>query len=235
MEENRAERDTCRPSAAHDEAGSSAEDDRPTHAQPMGEMDEDTGGETGGDAGGEPAGAHRVELGGEARRKRRKTQPHPSSDIYVSEFLHGEKSNGRLATSMKDADAQQAKQEFYERLGRVLVLDTDSGDSHGDCVVLQSTQNEKIVEMSPFTTLMSYFTKPAQMREGKFRALIMAGTQRYVRISSCSRHQHHWRFPLTAFCSIPETENVGDPESTSNRCTSSRTSDTLPLTLSGHG
>lgn len=175
--------DPRRSSERDDEAGSSAEDDKPSTAQPLERpLGKNSGLPDGAGVSGGVDGVGGVGSGPgvEARRKRRKTQPHSSSDIYVSEFLQEEKKNGRLMTSLRDADAQVAKQEFYERLGRVLFLNNDIRDERGDCVVLQSTQNENIIKMSPFTTLMSYFTKPAQMREGKFRALIMAGTQRYV-------------------------------------------------------
>lgn len=109
---------------------------------------------------------------GSSRRKRRKTHPHPASDVYVSEFSPTDKAGGRLARDLKDPQVVSAKQAFYEKLATVLILSDGSG--LGDCVVLQKTKNEKLIEMSPFTALVDHFPKQMRMPEGSFRVIVNA-------------------------------------------------------------
>ena len=109
---------------------------------------------------------------GSSRRKRRKTHPHPASDVYVSEFSPTDKAGGLLARDLKDPQVVSAKQAFYEKLATVLILSDGSG--LGDCVVLQKTKNEKLIEMSPFTALVDHFPKQMRMPEGSFRVIVNA-------------------------------------------------------------
>ena len=132
----------------------------------------------------DPAAPHPVTDPSQPIRKRRKTQPHPAyDDIYVSDF--GADSTGHppknkasqpkhaAANNPKsDPDVTAMKHSFFERLGAALILDADAS-TRQDVVVLQSTQNEKIMQMSPYTVLVGYFAKDWRMPEGKFRSVVM--------------------------------------------------------------
>ncbi len=110
---------------------------------------------------------------GSHRRKRRKTQPYPSSDVYASEYSAEDKAGGPLARDFKDPHVVSAKQAFYEKLAAVLILDSGRSGT-GDCVVLQKSKNENLIAMSPFRALLDHLPKHMRMPEGSFRVIVTA-------------------------------------------------------------
>lgn len=151
----------------------------PTNSMPTPTKHEDDG-SSAGDPSPNPAAPHPVTDPSQPMRKRRKTQPRPAhDDVYVSDF--GADSTGPPKASQpkhaanypkSDPEVTAMKHSFFERLGTALILDADAS-TRQDVVVLQSTQNEKIMRMSPYTVLVGYFAKDWRVHEGKFRSVVM--------------------------------------------------------------
>jgi hypothetical protein len=128
-----------------------------------------------------------------ARKRRKKSQPYPAYDDAYDPCQDYQKGSRGLQT-MKDAGSQQLKQQWYERLGRSLILDCGTTSAE-DVVVLHYTSNEQIAAMSAYQTLMQFFIKEAKMTDGKFRALVMQqggnGVERKSWRPRIHKHQVH--------------------------------------------